>query len=117
MQQLYKCFSYWQANKDKKPILLNGISVHSRFVKGFLKALQEVFGVEYVRGAVVALPQDGSGDNSTTMSEEARLLQHYQNVAVEPAPVPAYALLSPHDARELTAGILRERFGIHNPTS
>ena len=95
MQQLYKCFSYWQAvhSPERVPILLNNIKVNSNFVEGFLAALQDVFGVQWIR------------QNEPCINKESCTFP-YTNEAIQPAPEPAYAFLSSAHARELSRRIL-----------
>ena len=105
MQQLYKCFSYWLAFPNKKPILLNTIKQHSRFVKGFTRALRDVFAVEWDENN-----NNNSNNNNSTTGKRQQLLQQYANVAVEPAETPAYAFLTSQHARTLADGVLRHYF-------
>jgi hypothetical protein len=51
MQQIYRCFSWWQANKDKEPFLIvpGKQQVKMTFLKGMIERLRDVFGVRVVR--------------------------------------------------------------------
>ena len=66
--QFYRCFSWWNANANKKPVLLydrslNGGDRHStQFEAGFLKAMEDVFGVLIQRNFSAPAVRIGKGN-------------------------------------------------------
>jgi len=95
MQQLYTCFSWWQANPDLQPILyIKDIPVRSPsapFIQDYIRALQEVFGVQVEHTEVYK-----------NISVHTKVITNTFDQSI-----PAYAMRSPQDAQTLRQGILK----------
>ena len=89
MQQLYRCWSWWQANPEKTKVLVIW-NIPNDYVRGYLQALQEVF------GAVL----DRTGKQINVSVNVAAPGTDYQRI-------PGYEMHHPRDARVLREGIVR----------
>jgi hypothetical protein len=111
MEQLYSCFSWWQAHPEKKPVLVynstkafpsgymkKGHRHRSSFVRGLLEHFELAFGVEIV-----------SNTSSTSTSSHAGFvvrgnerLSKYGNFSIR-----GFQMRGPQDALALSLGVLR----------
>ncbi|CAB9509911.1 expressed unknown protein [Seminavis robusta] len=108
MQQLLRCFSWWQANPHQTPVLLFDreklVKQKAKFVLGFLRLLQDAFGVSIVRHkntttiakSVYTLTE---GRNPVRRSKRRGILKDQNRIY--------YQMRSTQDAQQLRQGLLQ----------
>ena len=95
MQQLYRCFSWWQANPNKIPVLIMK-DIPRGFVQDYVQAMQDVFHIQL-----------DETDSFTNMSVYFKLIGDGDQKKA------AYEMVSPKHADTLRKGIQRF-YGISN---
>lgn len=86
MQQLYRCWSYWQKNPNKQPVLLGTMHVGSSFMRGLLVAWKSLIRLEH------------ETKNDT--------IQRFLPYSIRPFVEPIYSMATPNDARSLSGVLL-----------